>query len=91
MKTDLVGLLRDVKVETAKVVALKPTRYILAISVPLSQANKQAIAETFGEALAGADMLGQEDLSRHADIEQITTSSGWPAAPSLTGCSTARC
>jgi hypothetical protein len=74
VKTGLAGLLRDLKGEAAKVVALKPTRYILATSMPLSPANKQAIADMFGGALAVADVLGQEDLnnllSRHADVEQ---------------------
>lgn len=74
VKTGLPGLLRDLKAEAAKVVALQPTRYLLATSVPLSPANKQAIAEIFGGALAVADVLGQEDLNnllgRHGDIEQ---------------------
>ena len=74
VKTGLPGLLRDLKAEAAKVVTLKPTRYLLATSVPLSPANKQAIAEIFGGALAVADVLGQEDLNnllgRHGDIEQ---------------------
>jgi hypothetical protein len=74
VKTGLPGLLRDLKAEAAKVVALQPTRYLLATSVPLSPANKQAIAAIFGGALAVADVLGQEDLNnmlgRHGDIEQ---------------------
>ena len=74
VKTGLPGLLRDLKAEAAKVVTLKPTRYLLATSVPLSPANKQAITEIFGGALAVADVLGQEDLNnllgRHGDIEQ---------------------
>lgn len=74
VKTGLPGLRRDLKAEAAKVVALKPTRYILATSVPLSPANKQAIADLFGVALAVADVVGQEDLNnllgRHGDIEQ---------------------
>jgi len=74
VKTGLPGLLRDLKAEAAKVVALQPTRYLLATSVPLSLANKQAIAEIFGGALAVADVLGQEDLNnllgRRGDIEQ---------------------
>jgi hypothetical protein len=74
VKTGLPGLLRDLKAEASKVATLKPTRYLLATSVPLSPANKQAIAEIFGGTLAIADVLGQEDLNnllgRHGDIEQ---------------------
>ncbi len=74
VKTGLAGLLRDLKAEAAKVVRIKPTRYLLATSVPLSPANKQAIAEIFGGVLAVADVLGQEDLNnllgRHRAIEQ---------------------
>lgn len=74
VKTGLAGLLRDLKFEAAKVVSLKPTRYFLATSVPLSPANKQTIADAFGGALAVADVLGQEDLNnllgRHPVIEQ---------------------
>jgi hypothetical protein len=73
VKTGLPGLMRDLKVEAAKVVALRPTRYVLATSVPLSPANKQAIAALFGDVLAVADVLGQEDLNNllglHGQIE----------------------
>ncbi|MCS3479373.1 hypothetical protein M2212_006219 [Bradyrhizobium elkanii] len=75
VRTGLNGLLRDLKAEAAKVSALKPSRYIIATSVPLSPGNKQAIVEVFGdEVLAAADILGQEDLNnllrRHPSVEQ---------------------
>jgi hypothetical protein len=74
IKTGIVGLLRDLRVEVAKVSKLNSTRYIIVTSVPLSPANKQAIAEMFGGTLAIADVLGQEDLNnlltRHTKIEQ---------------------
>jgi len=74
VRTGLAGLLRDLKAETAKVMALQPTRYIVATSVPLSPANKQTIADMFGAVLAVSDVLGQEDLNnllgRHSGIEQ---------------------
>lgn len=74
VKTGIKGLLRDLKAESTKVLALKPTRYVLATSVPLSPGNKRAIVEIFGGALAVADVLGQEDmnnlLARHGGIEQ---------------------
>jgi hypothetical protein len=74
VKTGLTGLIRDLKAEAAKVLSLKPTRYIVATSVPLSPANKQTIADMFGGVLAVADVVGQEDLNnllgRHGEIEQ---------------------
>ncbi|QND63668.1 hypothetical protein HB777_06985 [Mesorhizobium loti] len=73
VKTGVTGLIRDLRLEVAKVTALKPTRYILATSVPLSPANKRAIAEVFDGALAVPDVLGREDLnnllSRRPNIE----------------------
>ena len=74
LKTGWAGLLRDLRLEVTKVSALKPSRYVLATSVPLSPANKQAIAQLFNGTLAIADILGQEDLNnllcRHPRIEQ---------------------
>lgn len=73
VKTGIVGLLRDLKIEVAKVTALKPSCYILATSVPLSPANKEAIAQVFSGALAVANVKGQEDLNnllgRHPNVE----------------------
>jgi hypothetical protein len=61
------------KVEASKVTALKPTRYLLVTSVPLSPANKQAIAAVFNGELATSDVLGQDDLNnllgRHSEVE----------------------
>ena len=75
VRTGLNGMMRELKVEAAKVSALRPSRYIVATSVPLSPGNKQAIVEIFGdEVLAAADILGQEDLNnllgRHPSVEQ---------------------
>jgi Restriction endonuclease len=73
VRTGLAGLLRDLKVEAGKVTALKPTRYLLVTSVPLSPANKQAIAAVFSGGLAVSDVLGQDDLNnllgRHPEVE----------------------
>jgi hypothetical protein len=75
VRTGLNGLLRDLKAEAAKISALKPSRYIVAASVPLSPGNKEAIVEIFGsDVLSAADILGQEDLNnllgRHPSVEQ---------------------
>jgi hypothetical protein len=75
VRTGLNGLLRDLKAEAAKISALKPSRYIVATSVPLSPGNKEAIVEIFGsDVLSAADILGQEDLNnllgRHPSVEQ---------------------
>ncbi|WP_271595883.1 restriction endonuclease [Bradyrhizobium sp. CCBAU 25360] len=73
VRTGLAGLLRDLKVEAGKIPALKPSRYVLVTSVPLSPANKQAIAAVLGGGLAIGDVLGQEDLNnflgRHPEVE----------------------
>ena len=73
VKTGLPGLLRDLVGEATKVAVLKPTRYILATSVPLSPANKLAIAQIFAGALTAVDVLGQDDLNnlleRHQAVE----------------------
>ena len=73
VRTGVAGLLRDLKVEAGKVTALKPTRYLLVTSVPLSPANKQAVAGVFNGQLATSDVLGQDDLNnllgRHPEVE----------------------
>jgi hypothetical protein len=73
LKTGVSGLLRDLKHEVPKFSSLNPTRYIIATSVALSPANKQAIADVFNGQLAITDILGQEDLNnllgRHPNIE----------------------
>ena len=58
VRTGLNGLMRDLRAEAVKVSSLCPGRYVLATSVPLSPANKQAIAAAFGTVLAVADILG---------------------------------
>lgn len=74
VKTGFAGLLRDLQAEVAKVTALRPSRYLLATSVPLSPANKDRIAALFGGAPNPTDVLGQEDLNnlltRHQAVEQ---------------------
>ncbi len=86
-KTGLSGLIRELKVEAAKVAALRPTRYIIATSVPLSPANKQTIAAMFGDMLAAADVLGQDDLNTYSGVivrsSTSITSSGWQAVRCL--------
>lgn len=73
VRTGMAGLLRDLKVEAGKVTALMPTRYLLVTSVPLSPANKQAVAAVFNGGLAVSDVVGQEDLNnllgRHPEVE----------------------
>src|SRR5258707_3078127 len=46
VRTGLNGMMTDLKVEAANVSALRPSRYIVATSVPRSTRNKQAIVET---------------------------------------------
>lgn len=74
VKTGFPGLLREMKAEVPKVKKLRPTRYIVATSVPLSPDNKQAIVQVFGGELAVADVLGQDELNnllgRHSNVEQ---------------------
>ena len=51
------------KTEAPKVAKLKPARYFLITSVPLSRANKQAIKDIFAPFLQSeADILGHEDI-----------------------------
>lgn len=74
VRSGLSGLMRDLKAEAAKVSTLKPSRYIVVTSVPLSPGNKQAIVDIFGSKISPADVLGQEDLNnllgRHQSVEQ---------------------
>jgi len=59
------GLLSHLKLkEKPKVDRLQPARYMLATSVPLSPANKDAIRETLFPHIKGAeDIYGREDLN----------------------------
>ena len=51
------------KTEVPKVEKLKPSRYILVTSVPLSRANKQTIHRLFAPyLLSETDVLGHEDI-----------------------------
>ena len=73
-RTGLTGLLRDLEKETVKVRKLKPQRYVLVTSVPLSPANKDEIVKIIGaDVLETSDILGQDDLNnllaQHPEIE----------------------
>lgn len=75
VRTGLAGLLRDLKAEATKLRQLRPTRYVLATSVPLSPANKAKIVSVFNSSvLVASDVLGAEELnnllSLHPQIEQ---------------------
>lgn len=74
VRTGLTGLMRDLKLEAGKLSSLKPSRYFLATSVPLSPANKSAIVALFDGGIDAPDILGQDDLnnllSRHPDVEK---------------------
>lgn len=48
VRTGLTGLMRELAKEAAKVRRLKPTRYVLVTSVPLSAVNKDAIVALIG-------------------------------------------
>ena len=64
LRTGLNGLLRELKVEAAKVRCLQPRRYVLITSVPLSPANKDEIVAMIGaDILTPTDVLGAEDLN----------------------------
>lgn len=74
VRTGLTGLLRDLGKEAAKVRKLKPQRYVLITSVPLSPPNKEDIVKIIGsDVLNTGDILGQEDLnnrlSHHPSVE----------------------
>lgn len=63
------------RTETAKVAVLKPARYFLVTSVPLSRVNKQAIKKLFApHILTESDILGNEDvqdfLRDHPEVVQ---------------------
>jgi Restriction endonuclease len=73
---DYATLLRILTREEAlKVRRLKPTRYILALSTPMTLRRKQAIYSLFAPYCADtSDILGREDLNnllaRHRSVEQ---------------------
>ncbi|MEG3148224.1 restriction endonuclease [Sphingomonas sp. RT2P30] len=68
-------LLSALKAEDLKVAKLAPTRYIVATSVSMTPAFKDAIIAAMPSTpLASSDIFGQEDLnnllSKHSDIEK---------------------
>jgi DNA polymerase III delta prime subunit len=65
VKSGLAALLRSLeKVEQAKVARLKPTRYIIATSIPLSAIDKKRIRSIFGKYMSSdTDVLGSEDIN----------------------------
>lgn len=74
IRTGLNGLLRDLRKEATKVRKLKPIRYVLVTTVPLSPANKDEIIKIIGsDVLALADVIGPEGLNNllehHPEIE----------------------
>jgi hypothetical protein len=74
-RTGLTGLLRDLRKEAPKVSRLRPSRYVVVTSVPLSPANKDTIREIFGPVVLGvSDIFGNDDLNnllgRNPQIEQ---------------------
>lgn len=75
-KSGVGSLLKHLKDhEAPKVAKLAPLRYIIATSVPLSRANKQAIVAIFAPYLKSpTDVLGNEDiqdfLRDHPDVAQ---------------------
>ena len=74
VRTGLTGLLRNLKKEAEKVRLLKPDRYVLVASIPLSPTDKTAIIKIIGDNfLAASDVIGLEGLNnllgKHAEIE----------------------
>lgn len=63
--TGFPGLLSHLRLnEKPKICALEPKRYLLATSVPLSPANKDAIRETLAPyALSPRDIYGRDDIN----------------------------
>jgi hypothetical protein len=63
-RTGLAGLLREMKTEATKVQTLKPDRYVVVTSVPLSPANKDDLVKIVGPSFLNAsDVFGREDLN----------------------------
>jgi len=63
------------KVEKPKLDKLKPSHYLIAVSNPLSRADKKAIAKALGDHLnSEEDIYGKEDLNdllkKHNEIER---------------------
>jgi hypothetical protein len=73
--TGFSGLLQTLKKEKDKVAKLKPERYILATSVPMTPARKAKIIDVLSPYITDpADILGLEDLNRlldkHGEVER---------------------
>lgn len=73
-RSGLSKLKSKMKTERASIDALRPKRYILATSTPLTPANKAALAEIIGPALLRpGDIVGPQDLGallrKYPDIE----------------------
>lgn len=69
------ALLRSMRLECPKAIALVPSRYLLATSVSMTQALKTKIVAAMpGVPLAEVDILGREDLNNllrlHPEVEQ---------------------
>lgn len=63
-RTGLPGLVRDMKKEAKKVQVLKPDRYVVVTSVPLSAANKDELVKIVGPTFLNAsEVFGREDLN----------------------------
>ena len=61
---DLSSLMKNLKKEVPKVVALAPSRYILSVSVDLTPANKAQIRQMFEPYIKSEeDILGRSDLN----------------------------
>ena len=75
VRTGFAGLTRDLAKEDPKLTNQKPSRYVIATSVPLSPANKAKIVDALPSApLVVSDVFGQDDLNNllglHPTIEQ---------------------
>ncbi|HEX8223372.1 MAG TPA: restriction endonuclease [Allosphingosinicella sp.] len=67
-------LLRALRAESTNIERLKPSRYIIATSLPMTPAFKEkAISALPNAPLAPSDVMGQEDLNnllrRHSEVE----------------------
>jgi adenylate kinase family enzyme len=76
VRSGLAALLRSLKnTEAAKVVKLKPSRYLFVTSLELSRQNKKTISNIFAPNIKSeSDILGKEDLnsllSEYREIEE---------------------
>ncbi len=73
--SDFNGLARAMTAERASIETLKPDRYLLTTSRPLTPLNKDRLAMTIGPALRNkADIFGNEDINallrKHTDVQK---------------------